>query len=86
MCKEASRIYFTKIILKTLDINPKKWWENIKHLTGFSESPGVSSLFHNGVFKRGAELADTIAESFCKVSKDIPPLNFNQITNPLSSG
>jgi hypothetical protein len=79
MCKEARRIYFTKIIIITQDINPKKWWKNIKHLAGFSKSPGVSSLFHNGVFKRGAELADTIAESFCKVSKDISPLNFTRL-------
>ena len=79
MCKEARRIYFTKRILNTQNINPKKWWENIKHLAGFSKSPGVTSLFHNGVFKRGAELADTIAESFCKVSKDIPPLNFTRL-------
>jgi hypothetical protein len=78
MCKEARRIYFTKRILNTQDINPKKWWKNIKHLAGFSKSPG-SSLFHNGVFKRGAELADTIAESFCKVLGDIPPLNFTRL-------
>jgi hypothetical protein len=80
MCKEARCIYFTKIILNTQDINPKKWWKNSKkHLAGFSKSPGVSSLFQNGFFKRGAELADTIVESFCKVSKDIPPLNFTRL-------
>jgi hypothetical protein len=79
MCSETRCIYFTKIILNTQDINPKKWWENIKHLAGFSKPPSVSSLFHNGVFQRGAELADTIAESFCKVSKDIPPLTFTRL-------
>jgi hypothetical protein len=71
MCKEARRIYFTKRILNTQNINPKKWWKNIKHLAGFSKSPGVTSLFHNGVFKRDAVI--------CKVSKDIPPLNFTRL-------
>ena len=56
-----------------------EFWKNVKHLAGFSKSPGASSPFHNGVFKRGAELADTIAESFCKISKDIPPLIFARL-------
>lgn len=79
LCKKARRTYFIKRILNTQDTNPKKWWSNIKQLAGFAKSSGVSSLFHNGVFKRGVELADTIAESFCKVTKNIPPLKFNRL-------
>lgn len=79
LCKNARRTYFTKRILNTQDTNPKKWWSNIKQLAGFAKSPGVPSLFHNGVFKRGVELADTIAESFCKVTKDILPLKFTRL-------
>ena len=70
-------------ILNTQEPNPKKWWTNIKSLSGLSKSEPLSSNFHNGEFKRGSELADLIAESFCHVSNSLPPLQFNKL--PISS-
>ncbi|CAB4023552.1 Hypothetical predicted protein [Paramuricea clavata] len=59
--------------------NPKKWWKNIKALSGFAKPSLPSCLYHDGEFKRGADLADLIAESFSKVSDDIPALSFTKL-------
>ena len=57
-------------------------WNNIKVLSRFSKPPLPSCLYHSddGEFKRGADLADLIAESFSKVSDDISALNFAELS------
>ena len=79
LCRQARRTYFNSKILNTKDSNPKKWWKNIKALSGFAKPPLPSCLYHDGEFKRGADLADLIAESFSKVSDDIPALSFTKL-------
>ena len=80
LCKQARRLYFNSKVLNTKGSNPRKWWNNIKVLSGFSKPPLPSCLYHDGEFKRGADLADLIAESFSKVSDDIPALNFKKLS------
>ena len=79
LCRQSRRTYFNSKILNTKDSNPKKWWKNIKALSGFAKPPLPSCLYHDGEFKRGADLADLIAESFSKVSDDIPALSFTKL-------
>ena len=83
MCKSARKFSYNSKILNTREPNSKKWWTNIKSISGLSKSEPLSSIFHNGEFKRGSELADLIAESFCNVSNSLPPLQFNKL--PISS-
>jgi hypothetical protein len=72
-----------KKILNSREPNPKQWWNNIKSISGLSKSEPLSSIFHDGEFKRGSELAELIAESFCSVSNSLPPLQFNKL--PITS-
>ncbi|XP_015778385.1 PREDICTED: RNA-directed DNA polymerase from mobile element jockey-like [Acropora digitifera] len=83
LCKSARKFFYNSKILNTREPNTKKWWTNIKSISGLSKSEPLSSVFHNGEFKRGSELADLIAESFCNVSNSLPPHQFNKL--PISS-
>ena len=62
LCKSARQSYYDKKILNTSESNPKKWYDNIKSISGLSKSEPFSSIFHDGEFKRGPELAELIAE------------------------
>jgi hypothetical protein len=53
--------------------------DNIKCISGLSKSEPFSSIFHDGEFKRGSELAELVAESFCGVSNGLTLLCFNKI-------
>jgi hypothetical protein len=79
LCKSARQSYYDKKILNTSESNPKKWYDNIKSISGLSKSEPFSSIFHDGEFKRGPELAELIAESFCAVSNELAPLCFNKL-------
>ena len=79
LCKSARQSYYDKKILNTRESNPKKWYDNIKSISGLSKSEPFSSIFHDGEFKRGPELAELIAESFCAVSNGLAPLSFNKL-------
>jgi hypothetical protein len=49
-------------------------------MSGLSKSEPFSSIFHDhGEFKRGPELAELIAESFCVVSNGLARLCFNKL-------
>jgi hypothetical protein len=65
LCKSARHSYYDKKILNTRESSPKKWYDNIKSISGLSKSEPFSCIFHDGEFKRGPELAELIAESFC---------------------
>ena len=79
LCKSARQSYYDKKILNTRESNPRKWYDNIKSISGLSKSEPFSSIFHHGEFKRGPELAEIIAESFCAVSNGLAPLSFNKL-------
>ncbi len=80
LCKSARQSYYDKKILNTSESNPKKWYDNVKSISGLSKSEPFSSVFHDGEFKRGPpELAELIAESFCAVSNELAPLCFNKL-------
>ncbi|CAB4004828.1 Hypothetical predicted protein [Paramuricea clavata] len=79
LCKSAHQCYYDKKILNTSESNPQKWYDDIKSISGLSKSEPFSSIFHDGEFKRGPELAELIAESFCSVSNELAPLCFNKL-------
>ena len=43
-------------------------------------SDPLTSIAREGEFKNGLELAEIIASPFCKVSNDLPPLQFDKAT------
>ena len=47
-------------------------------MAGLSKSDPLTSIAHEGQFKNGLELAEIIASSFCYVSNDLPPLQFDE--------
>ena len=61
------------------DINPKKWWDSIKLLSGLSKPPPLSSIKVNGSVLQDKALAEAINESFSEVADDIPRLDFTPI-------
>ena len=80
LCKVARRrFYEDKIIRYTNNINPKKWWDNIKMLSGLSSQQPLTSMTVNGSILKDEKLAEAIGESFYRVSSDITPLNFQLI-------
>ena len=61
------------------DTNPKKWWSNIKLLSGLSKPALLSCITIDGTFLRDTDLAEAINDSFSNVASDIPPLEFTPI-------
>ena len=64
----------------TNDTNPKKWWDNIKMLSGLSSQQPLTSMLVNGSILKDEQLAEAIGECFYRVSSDITPLNFQPIS------
>jgi hypothetical protein len=62
------------------NLTRKKWHDNIKSISDLSKSESFASIFHDGEFKKGPELAELIAESLCDISNgSLTPLCFNKI-------
>jgi hypothetical protein len=61
------------------DTNPKKWWDNIKLLSGLSNPSTLKSITVNGAVLKNADLVEAINESLGRVAEDIPPLKFTPI-------
>ena len=78
-CKVARRRFYEDKIRYTNDINPKRWWDNIKMLSGLSSQQSLTSMPVNGSVLKDEKLAEAIGESFYRVSSDIIPLNFQPI-------
>ena len=76
LCISARRRFYQDSISHMHDINPKKWWDSIKLLSGLSKPPPLSSITVNGSVLRDKTLAEAINESFSKVADDIPRLDF----------
>ena len=79
LCKVARRRFYEDKICYTNDINPKKWWDNIKMLSGLSSQQSLTSMTVNGSILRDDKLTEAIGESFYRVSSDIAPLNYQPI-------
>ena len=61
------------------DTNPKKWWDNIKLLSGLSKPTTLTNITMKGTILRDTDLANAINKSFCNVASDITPLEFTPI-------
>lgn len=61
------------------DTNPKKWWDNIKLISGLSKPPPLSNLSVNGSIARGNDLAEKINHFFSNLTNDIAPLQYTPI-------
>lgn len=80
LCKSSRKSYYDKNILNTQEPNPQKWWKNVKAIAGLTNSEPLSSIFHDGEFKSGPELAELIADSFCNVASSLPSLQFSKVS------
>jgi hypothetical protein len=79
LCKQARRRFYRESISHTRDTNPKKWWDNIKLLSGLSKPAPLSSITADGSVLRDNERVEAINDTFSKVANDIPPLKFTPI-------
>ena len=79
LCKSARRKYYNNNILNTMSQDSNKWWKNVKTVAGLSISEPLTSISHDGQFKKGPELAELIATSFCDVANSLQPLHFDKI-------
>ena len=79
LCKVARRRFYHDRISCMKDTNPKKWWDNIKLLSGLSKPSTLKSMIVNGAVLKDADLVEAINESLGRVADDIPPLKFTPI-------
>ena len=47
-------------------------------MAGLSKFDRLTSIAHKAELRNGLEVAEIIAPSFCKVSNDLPPLQFDK--------
>lgn len=76
LCRRARRSFYSSTVKNFKECNPKKWWNNIKRLSGLSNKQQFTSIHHNDRILMGHELTEHTAKLFCDVAKDVPPLNF----------
>ena len=79
LCKHARSRFYRDIVSHMQDTNPKKWWSNIKLLSGLPKPALLSCTTIDGTFLRDTDLAEAINDSFSNVASDIPPLEFTPI-------
>ena len=79
LCKYARSRFYRDIVSHMQDTNPKKWWSNIKLMSGLSKPAPLSCISIDGFFLRDTDLAEAINDSFSNVASDIPPLEFAPI-------
>ena len=58
------------------ETNPKKWWDNIKLLSGLSKPPPLTNISAGGIELQDTELAEALNDCFTNVASDIQPLDF----------
>ena len=76
LCKSARRRFYHNCISHLKNSNPKKWWSNIKLLSGQSKPAPLSSIYIDGTFLKDMDLAEAINDAFGKVTDDIPQLDY----------
>lgn len=79
LCKSARRRFYHNSISHMKNSNPRKWWNNIKLLSGQSKSAPLSSIYIDGNFLKDLDLAEAINDSFGRVADDIPQLDYTAI-------
>jgi hypothetical protein len=60
--------------LEQLKSNPKKWWDYIKGLAGYTKKPQISTSLFNNQICVGKPLADKINDAFSSVTQHSVPL------------
>ena len=58
------------------ETNPKKWWDNIKLLSGLSKPSSLTSVIVDGEVLKDSDLAEALNDYFSNVASDIQPLDF----------
>ena len=79
LCKYARSRFYRDMVSHMQDTNPKKWWSNIKLMSGLSKPTPLSCISIDGSSLRDTDLAEAINDSFSNVTSDIPPLEFAPI-------
>ena len=79
LSKSGCRRFYNDKVNHMRDTNPKKWWDNIKLLSGLFKPATLTNITVNGTILRDTDLANAINESFCNVASDITPLEFTPI-------
>ena len=79
LSKSGRRRFYNDKVSQMRDTNPKKWWDNIKLLSGLSKPATLTNITVNETIVRDTDLANAINESFCNVASDITPSEFTPI-------
>ncbi len=79
LCKKARQRFYADKIDHIHNTDPQKWWDNIKMLSGLSNTPPITSITVNDTILRDVDLAELVSESFSRVADDLPPFAFNPI-------
>ena len=77
LSKSARRTFY--ISVNSQETTPKKWWDNIKRLSGQSRSAPLSTFVVNDSVLSGLDLVEVINDSFSKISSDIQPLEYSPV-------
>ena len=77
LSKSARRTFY--ISVNSQETTPKKWWDNIKRLSGQSRSAPLSTFVVNDSVLSGLDLVEVINDSFRKISSDIQPLEYSPV-------
>ncbi|CAB3981021.1 Hypothetical predicted protein [Paramuricea clavata] len=57
-CKQACRRFYEEKVNNNGNVNPSKWWRQVKQLAGLSKPNLLTSIFHDGEFHYGKDLAE----------------------------
>ena len=79
LCKYARSRFYRDIVSLMQDTNRKKWWSNIKLMSGLSKPAPLWCISIDGSFLGDNHLAEAVIDSFSNVASDIPPLEFAPI-------
>ena len=78
LCKSACRTFYM-VSVNSQETTPKKWWDNIKRLSGQSRSAPLSTFVVNDSVLSGLDLPEVINDSFSKISSDMQPLEYSPV-------
>ena len=76
LCKRARFAFYNNSIKNMQETNPKKWWDNIKLLSGLSKPSSLTSVIVDGEVLKDSDLAEALNDYFSNVASDIQPLDF----------
>ena len=85
LCKNARSSFYNNSIANMQEPNPKKWWDNIKLLSGLSKTPSLTKIHVDGAELKDGELAEALNDRFTNVTSDIEQLDFIPVDTNHSS-